>query len=193
MNIIIQQGFTETQRTQVAELYVSAFERKLVPLFKTIELAKSIVASELYPNCCFTAVNDSRQVLGVAGFQHDRKRCVNFSAGALMREFGWFSGALRYSATLLFERKPRTGTLQLDGIAVHSEARGLGIGTKLIAALEAFALQQGYQGVQLEVVDTNPHARRLYERLGFMEQHTNTYPFLRSAGFTSVTTMVKPL
>lgn len=193
MAIIIQLGFHESQSNQVAEIYVTAFERKLTPLFDTTDTAISMVATELYAPCCFTAADETGRVLGVAGFQHDGKSLVNFSARALMRRFGWFSGALRYGATLLFERKPDKTLLQMDGIAVHSEARGLGIGTQLFAALESFALQHGYRGVRLEVVDTNPHARRLYERLGFMAQRTAAYPFLRSVGFTSVTTMVKPL
>lgn len=193
MTIIIQQGFHEAQRIQVAEIYVAAFERKLTPLFNTKDIAIPMVAAELRPPCCFTAADEAGQVLGVAGFQHSGESFVNFSARALMRRFGWLSGALRYGATLLFERKPDKTLLQMDGIAVHGEARGLGIGTQLIAALEAFALQEGYGGVRLDVVDTNPHARRLYERLGFMAQRTAVYPFLRSVGFTSVTTMIKSL
>jgi ribosomal protein S18 acetylase RimI-like enzyme len=193
MTVMIQQGFEETQRAQVAAIYVAAFERKLTPLFNTTDIAVHMVAAELDPACCFTAADAVGRVLGVAGFQHGGQSFVNFSASALMREFGWLSGALRYGMTLLFDRKPHKDELQMDGIAVHNDARGMGVGTQLITALEAFAVQHGYQGVRLDVVDTNPRARRLYERLGFVAQHTATYPFLRFIGFTAITTMVKAL
>ncbi|MDX2141236.1 MAG: GNAT family N-acetyltransferase [Chloroflexota bacterium] len=193
MTITVQQGFSETQRTQVAEIYVAAFERKLMPLFKTSEIAIRLVSAELYPPCSLTAADETGRVLGVAGFQHGGKQLLNFSASAMMREFGWFSGAIRYGAAVFFERTPDKRLLQLDGIAVHSEARGMGVGTQMITALETFAIQHGYQGIRLDVVDTNPHARRLYERLGFGAQRTIAVPFLRSLGFTAFTTMVKPV
>jgi ribosomal protein S18 acetylase RimI-like enzyme len=193
MTIVIRQGFDAPQRQQVAEIYVAAFERKLTPLFNSTDIAVRLVGAELLTACCFTAADETGRVLGVAGFQHGGQSFVNFSANALMREFGWLSGAVRYGAALLFDRKPGKDVLQMDGIAVHSDARGLGIGTQLIAALEAFAIEHGYQGVRLDVVDSNPHARRLYERLGFVAQRTADYPFLRAAGFTSITTMIKPV
>jgi ribosomal protein S18 acetylase RimI-like enzyme len=50
-------------------------------------------------------------------------------------------------------------------VGVHAEARGLGVGERLIRALIAEATLRGLR-LSLNVRATNP-ARRLYERLGF--------------------------
>jgi ribosomal protein S18 acetylase RimI-like enzyme len=93
----------------------------------------------------------------------------------------------------LVARQPDGVNLHMDGIAVAPEARGRGIGTRLLEAVHAFAREQGYAGVRLDVIDRNPAARRLYERLGYIAVHTRAYPFLAFLGFTAVTTMIRPL
>jgi ribosomal protein S18 acetylase RimI-like enzyme len=189
--MIIQRGFDEYQREQVALIYCHAFERKLTPLVGAADQAAPLIASDLNASCCFVAVDPSEAVLGVAGFQHAGQRLLNFRVQPLMAKYGWFSGLLHYMLAVIFERPADKQFLQMDGIAVSENARGSGVGTQLIDALVTFAGAHGYQGVRLDVVDTNPNARRLYERLGFVAQHSARYPFLRSAGFESVTTMIK--
>ena len=67
-----------------------------------------------------------------------------------------------------------------------------GVGTQLMAALEAHARAAGLRAVELEVVDTNPDARRLYERLGFVVLKEAHYGRLTaSGGFTGATYMRK--
>ncbi|HPE16510.1 MAG TPA: GNAT family N-acetyltransferase [Oscillospiraceae bacterium] len=53
------------------------------------------------------------------------------------------------------------------GISVTKACWGLGLGTALMATLLAFAGNAGYEQVELEYVEGNDRARRLYERLGF--------------------------
>ncbi len=61
----------------------------------------------------------------------------------------------------------RTGTeMLLVDVALVPEARGSGIGTRLLRALQAEAADKGVP-LRLKVVLTNP-ARRLYQRLGFV-------------------------
>ncbi len=51
-------------------------------------------------------------------------------------------------------------------VALVPEARGSGLGTRLLRALQAEAAEKGLP-LRLKVVLTNP-ARRLYQRLGFV-------------------------
>ena len=82
----------------------------------------------------------------------------------------------------------------MDGIAVRADQRGQGIGTRLLCGIFDFASTQHFQSIRLDVVDTNPRARQLYERVGFVPTQTHAYPFLhRIVGFSRVTTMVKML
>ncbi len=54
-------------------------------------------------------------------------------------------------------------------IALYREFWGLGIGTAMIAYLEALARQIGYGQMDLEVVADNAQARALYRKCGFEE------------------------
>jgi ribosomal protein S18 acetylase RimI-like enzyme len=55
----------------------------------------------------------------------------------------------------------------IEAVAVVPEMQRRGIGTALIRSAEAVAAEHGYEAVQLGVEDSNPGARRLYERLGY--------------------------
>lgn len=56
--------------------------------------------------------------------------------------------------------------LNVHDLAVLPEARGKGIGKKLLEAVEAKARELGCVKLTLEVLEENP-AKRLYERFGF--------------------------
>jgi RimJ/RimL family protein N-acetyltransferase len=53
------------------------------------------------------------------------------------------------------------------GIALAPAYRSLGIGPKLMAALEDWARQVGVHKLSLGVFGTNDRARRMYERMGY--------------------------
>lgn len=57
--------------------------------------------------------------------------------------------------------------INLHDLAVLPEARGVGVGRRLLAALEAEARERGCCKITLEVVEQNDRARGLYERVGF--------------------------
>lgn len=59
------------------------------------------------------------------------------------------------------------GTAELVSMWVNPAARGHGVGHALIDAVAGWARSRGFGDVHLWVTDTNPHARALYERLGF--------------------------
>jgi ribosomal protein S18 acetylase RimI-like enzyme len=63
-----------------------------------------------------------------------------------------------------------------------------------MSALDAHARVVGLRAVELEVVDTNPDAQRLYERLGYVVLKEAHYGRLTAAGgFTGATYMRKEL
>ena len=62
-----------------------------------------------------------------------------------------------------------TGSLYISGLAVVPEARGLGIGTRLMTAAAGRALDLGLTRMSLICFERNEGAMRLYERLGFGE------------------------
>ena len=54
-------------------------------------------------------------------------------------------------------------------IALKKEFWNLGIGTAMMQYLEELARQIGYEQIDLEVVEGNDTAKRLYEKCGFVE------------------------
>lgn len=59
------------------------------------------------------------------------------------------------------------GWIAVFGMYTRPDRRRRGLGTAVIRALAAFAVDRGVHGVYLQVEDDNPGARRLYEKLGF--------------------------
>jgi len=59
------------------------------------------------------------------------------------------------------------GAALIEAAGVAPEMRRRGICTALMRAAEVFASEEGFAALELGVEDTNPDARRLYERLGY--------------------------
>lgn len=60
--------------------------------------------------------------------------------------------------------------LEINGLAVDPGVAGRGIGRALVEAAVAEAERRGARKVSLRVLGTNPTARRLYSRCGFVEE-----------------------
>ena len=61
------------------------------------------------------------------------------------------------------------GTWYVNAVAAFPDARGHGVGSKLMRWAERRASELELQGMSLIVSDGNPGARRLYERIGYEE------------------------
>jgi ribosomal protein S18 acetylase RimI-like enzyme len=72
----------------------------------------------------------------------------------------------------------REGAVWLEAAAVAVPQRGQGIGTSLVGAAEALAAERGFVIVELGVEDSNPKARRLYERLGYRSVARNDFQYV---------------
>lgn len=188
--IVIEQGFPESLRRDAAVLYDSAFGKKLGVAIPDRDARLQLLADGFEPSYAFVA-RSNHQLLGIAGFKNAQGALTSgITFGSLRRSLGTF-GSLRAAAILtLFERELGDGQLLMDGIAVSPDARGKGIGTKLLNALMDYGAREGFRTIRLDVIDTNPAARRLYERVGFAATGTEHFPYLRGLlGFSAATTM----
>jgi len=176
-------GAPEAWRPAIAALYLAAFDRKLGPLFGAGRAGLDLLAACLDLSRCLVATEEGR-LAGVAGFCLDGRRFVGSP--------GWRPGrGLGLVLHALLRRRETPGTLLMDGIAVAPAWRGQGIGSRLIAAVQALAARHGRSWVRLDVVDSNPAARRLYLRLGFEPVAEQSLGRLGRAllGFGRVTTL----
>lgn len=118
---------------------------------------------------------------------------ININPGQIVREFGLLS-AWRLAYLILFDRKPSVNQFLLDGICVAEDARGLGVGTRLLEAARELARSEGCTEMRLDVIDRNPRARALYERFGFQAMETTQTGWLTNRfGFTASTRMIYDL
>ena len=64
----------------------------------------------------------------------------------------------------------RSQIARLYSLAVDPSHQGLGLGKRLLEAIEPILKQRGFRQFRLEVRPDNATAQRLYERLGFQRQ-----------------------
>ncbi len=151
------------------------------------------IAAHLNADRAVCALLDGRLV-GLAGYRLGGRGLTGGTAGAVLRAYGHLRGLHRVLLLTLFERRPGAGQLLMDGIAVGPDLRGRGVGSLLIEEVAAVAAEQGFREIRLDVIDTNPRARALYERRGFTAVRTEETPYLRRLlGFGAVTTMRRPV
>lgn len=83
------------------------------------------------------------------------------------KEFCWIAelGGARAGAVFLVRKSDEVGQLRM--LHVEREARGFGIGSKLVAECVEAARRAGYRKLVLWTNDPLTDARRLYERAGF--------------------------
>jgi len=177
--IDVQQGFPSELRSSAAELFDAAFGAKLSLAIPDPISRMAVLKEGLQPEYSFVAVS-SGEMAGIAGFKTAQGSLTGgISFRVLKEEIGYW-GAIRAVLVLaLMERKQVAGQLLMDGIGVSPKMRGRGIGTILLHSLLEYAKQEGYRSVRLDVIDTNPAARRLYERVGFVPVKTEQFAYLK--------------
>lgn len=84
-----------------------------------------------------------------------------------------------------FVRYPGAGFVWM--LSVHETLQGLGVGSWLVAALEARIAERGLTEARLHVEQDNPRAAVLYRRLGYREAGSTLDHWLVAGGRTYVT------
>lgn len=193
----IKIGFDETSRKRAAVIYAQAFKGKLNSIFGGIDTIENLFTSGLNPNYCLAAYNESGLLIGLVGFHVGEHSLIDISLCDIIKELGLFKGIYRaLLAYFVFERSAdNPKQLLMDGIAVDTDYRGQGIATALFDALIDYAHSNHYQSIKLDVIDENPKAKLLYQRLSFTEKRHQRVPkWVKSLiGVSGVTTMVLDL
>lgn len=189
---ILRAGFPEDQRDTAAALFWQAFGGKLGKLLGPEPRALSFLAPTLDPTHCLSVCASDGTLLGLAGFKTADGAFVGGSWADLCRVYGMFGALWRAPLLSMVERAVESDILLMDGIAVAPTARGMGLGTTLLDGITAEAARRGCAKVRLDVIDTNPRARALYERRGFKAIGTeDVFPFRWLFGFSTATKMTQ--
>lgn len=199
LQVEIVDRLDEEQKREVARLFYQAFTLKFsgIWIFSREEQKVVDVLSRClrYDNALY-AVYEGR-VVGFAGLETGDGFFMRLNYRALRQTFGLFGGAWRFAAYgvfRLFHGSTPSNAVHIDPLVVSAEARGLGVGTRLLEAVFVWSKETDRSKVMLEVVDTNPLAKKLYERVGFRTfKVQNTRLFSAQAGFHKVLHMEKLL
>lgn len=178
---------------KAADLYLSALADKLAPVYGAGPRARQALANGFNRRLCITAVDDDRLV-GILGIQIPSAGFMDVTLKTLQPYYGIPGSIWRLALLAFLHYSPPAGEVYVDGLAVDPDFRGQGIGTAMMVALESRAAGQGVSILRLEVVDTNPRARKLYRRLGFeLLREQTVWPVGSLFGFRSSMVMIKPL
>ena len=188
--VTIRHGFDPAHRQTAAALYWQAFKGKLGKVMGPDARALAFFEATMDADYALSAVDADGRLLGIAGFKTSEGSLSGGTLRDMTRIYGWFGGTWRGLILSTLERDLAPGVLLMDGICVDADARGLGVGTALLDAIKEHARQADLNSVRLDVIDTNPRARALYERRGFEPMGTTHTGVLRHLfGFRSATTM----
>lgn len=187
----ITQDIDERFRKDAVRLYDEAFAQKFsiaVPdqadRFRLFEKSFDL-------SFALGAIEDD-QLVALAGYKTIEGALTSGVTFDVLRESLGIVKALRAAAIFtLYDRPLASGVFLMDGLCVDSSQRGKGVGTLLLDHIKALAHQRGYQSVRLDVIETNPKAKKLYQKQGFVVTTTQTYGFLKPIlGFGGHDTMI---
>ena len=187
----ITRGWKSSLTAQAARLYEEAFGAKFSTAISDEQIRIKILSRSFLPDFSYVAtVND--EIVGIAGFHTtDGSLTGGMTLRGLVTELGFIRGIWAGIVFSLFERQPASGELVMDGIVVDSRFRGRGLGSSLLDQIVIHARENGFRSVRLDVIDTNPRARKLYESKGFVAAKTERFPYLKwLVGFSGSTTMI---
>ncbi|MEO0759840.1 MAG: GNAT family N-acetyltransferase [Cyanobacteria bacterium J06648_16] len=182
-------------KSSASRLLLSAFREKLLPVLGDDERAQHVVEESINSTNCIAAIDDQKLV-GLLGVRNDQGLFFRPTLKLMTTAYGVVGGLLRKACLALLEHATAPDEWYVFCVAVSEEARGQGIGSHLFARLEERAIQNGATKISLQVINTNPRAKVLYERLGFVSRkQTPIWPFNRLVGwpFESAVLMVKEI
>lgn len=194
MTVVLRQGLPDRLRAEAAELYWDAFGGKLARVMGPRAKAVAFLQKALRADHVISALSDNGDLLGLVGFKTHVGSFAGGDWADLRAVYGSFGAVWRAGLLSLLERDVENERFLLDGICVAAAARGQGVGTLLLQAICDEARARNYPGVRLDVIASNPRARALYERFGFVALKTEKLGPLRYVfGFEASTTMIKQL
>lgn len=164
--VVVTEGLAAEHVEDALRLLFGAFAKKLRIGFRDAGDFLRLFRDGVDRRACYSATADGT-LLGIMALQSPGREIYQFRLGSLFRRFTPWRAALILVNMLILYSAPRKDALVVDQLAVAPEARGRGVGTKLLEASEAKGRAMGMPKMALSVISANEGAIRLYERMGY--------------------------
>ena len=197
--VTIELGLPHELRDQAVAIYEEAFGEKMRMAVRDQQKRMAFVERALVLDNILVARRGD-ELLGAAGLS---SRGAPFAGGTLGSSWdprpyrdllGWTGALWAVWGSRMADPEPKADEVYVDGIAVASQARGLGIGTRLLAEIRQTARSHGKRYVRLDVIDSNPRAKALYERVGYRVTKVESFRWKqRWVGFGAMISMEQPV
>ena len=165
--MVINIGFPKQYLNQVIDIFLSGFEEKFAYIIKDNKNSYEIY-SLLLTNENFIYIEDKGELLGILTYSIKEKSEQRIHLRQIIKLMGIRKGIKVACKLSVFIHKVQKEELYIDYIAVNQNSRGKGIGTKLLHKALEIANEYNKQSVSLQVINTNPRAKKLYESMGFV-------------------------
>lgn len=166
-SIIPYGQLNEVQKYEVVEIFIDGFGH-FMTFTKDKKALRTLFFHALNPLYTYVLV-ENEAVLGMIGLATNKIRPVKFEKDICISLFGKFKGKLLCKQMNAIFQSPvvkMDTDLYIDVLATSKESRGKGVATQL---LEYSFHLQGYDNYYIEVMSKNENAKRLYEKMGFVE------------------------
>jgi ribosomal protein S18 acetylase RimI-like enzyme len=197
--VSIAHGLPDEMREQAAAIFEEAFGSKMRMVVRDTEKRLEFLRRMYVADHAIIARRGD-ELLGMTGLG---SRGGRYGGGLMGSSWdprpsrdllGWAGASWAVWGMRLSDHRPKADELYVDGIAVLPEARGLGIGTRMLDEAAATARDLGKRFVRLHVIDTNPRAQALYARLGYRVTGVQSFRFKeRWVGFGGMVAMELPV
>jgi ribosomal protein S18 acetylase RimI-like enzyme len=197
--VAVELGLRDELRDQAVAVYEEAFGEKMRTAVRDQQKRMAFIERALVAANLLVARHGD-ELLGAAGLS---SKGAPFAGGTLGSSWdprpyrdllGWTGALWAVWGSRMADHEPTADELYVDGIAVASRARGLGIGTRLLAEIRQTARSHGKRYVRLDVIDTNPRAQALYERVGYRVTRVQSFRWKqRWVGFGAMLSMEQPV
>lgn len=187
-------GLEGVDKEHLIEMYNDAFASKYITLLENNDTVIRVLRRAYNIDSGIAMLSEDNQLMGVLSYKEEGKIMFDLSFSSFVKELGWVIGLQKLLMFwLIFDRKTRKDELYVDRIVVSPEYRSMGVGKQLLDEMEIYASSKGYQYIGLDVIDENPRALSLYEKIGFVvSMHQKTPKWVSSRiGVTGVSSMLK--
>jgi len=173
-------------RAQMAEIFAEGFYDQGIKFFSKDKAKLARAFAHMFILDGFYVALDGQTIMGFVGVAEKKPPPIKLDKRILIRGLGFLRGRLaywglnRFSVNNPYPFDMDTQTASIEFVATAPAYRGRGVATQLLThAMQDFAFKK----YVLEVVDTNPGAISVYEKLGFVEFQRKPSPAPKRSGF----------